>query len=428
MSSDNFLIVIESNYSQIKQNFDTFNSSLKGNEVYLNAKNQELSQYLGIDIFNCFIEQNRFLNLIWSKFNTILNDKKKILLSLEEKVIEKNDILIQEQQNQILDLQTENKNLKSNLEKVLRKMIMRNIKLDISENLYMNKNFSKLNLNTNNLLSGNINAHNNSNNLSTTKSQKYLHTSLNNSKSKSKSKSKTDNKNNINYDMKESNSKNNLRNTFNVNNKTANYKNDLKGLNMINTCIDEPKKSNGENSNSNNNEKLHQMKFNLNKFIEKISEEGVLNKANLMHNQQNLDNLNTSVLINYNNPHNNHLLNNSQFVNKSFNIDVNRELNNLLEESHSNIYPKNNNLIRTNDTNETKHNNISVQNHFEKRQNLYNNLVGNNSSNKNSRNTGRSLLKGSQSMANFNELTFSRKDIDSSNVSGINKVTGIIRS
>lgn len=426
--SDNFFMVIESNYSQIKQNFDIFNSSLKVNQAYLNTKNQELSQYLGIDIFHSYIEQNKFLNLIWTKFNTMLDDKKKMQLSLEEKVIERNNILIQEQQNQMLDLQIENKNLKSNLEKVLRKIITKNTKQDIAENLYMNKNFSKLNLNTNNLLSGNLNAPNNPSSLSTTKSQRSLLSAVNNSKSKSKSKSKTSHKNNLNSNLKESSSKNNLKHTVNGYNKTVNNCTDLKGLNTINTSIDDSKNSNGENSNPNANEKLNKMKFNLNKFIEKISAEGVINKANLIPNHPN-DNLNMSVNVNFNYPHNNDMLNSSHFINKSYNIDIDRELNNLLNESHSNIYSQNNNLIKTSDRNQK---NFSKQKLYEKRQTPINNQTGNNNgnsttnANKNSINTGGPLLKGSQSMANFNDLATSRKGRDSSIIRTMKKDTGMI--
>lgn len=437
-------MIIENNYSQIQHNFEQFNSCLRANQIYLSTKNQELSQFFGIDIFQSFIEQNKFLNLIWTKFNTILDDKKRMQLSLEEKALEKNIVLIQQQQNLILDLQTENKNLKSNLEKVLRKIISKNTKLDIGENLYMNKNFSKQSLNTNNLLSGNTNNSNNPHSLSTTKSQKSFLSAINNSKSKSKSKPKTGNRININVssnkninNLKESNSKNNLRNNVNVNgikkdgNNNNNNQNDIRGLNTINTSMDESKSSNGENSNPNANEKLNKMQFNLNKFIEKFSAEGVINKANLVSfNANNNDNLNMSVNINHNYSHNNDLLNNSHFINKSYNLDVDRELNNLLNESHNESYRQSNNFLGSRDKFNPK--NSSKQKLQERKitQNSNNNLNsqnGNLNLVKNSKNSGGLLLKGSQSMANFNDLGMIRKEKerDFSNTRGIKKDTGI---
>jgi len=425
-------MIIESNYSQIQHNFEVFNSSYRSNQVYLSAKNQELSQYLGIDIFQSFIEQIKFLNLIWTKFNAILDDKKKMQLTLEEKVIEKNNILIQQQQALILDLQTENKNIKNSLEKVLRKIITKNTKLDISENLYMNKNFSKLNLNTNNLLSGNNYKNNNLNPLSNSKSQNSLLGTSNYSKSKSKSKNKTGNKNNLL--LKEPKSQNAIKNGINGNNKSNNY-NDLKGMNAINTSIDEAKGSNGEYYNHNANEKLNKMQFNLNKFIEKISTEGVINKANLISYPNN-DNLNMSVNINHNYGQNNDLLNNSHFVNKSYNIDVDRELNYFLNESHSNIYNQNKDLI--NSPEKDNHKNSSKQKTYEKK-NIQNTNYKNNNELKNFNgisssqriqgNLGGSLLKGTQSLANFNEIgaiVRKEKERDFSNTKGIKKDTGKI--
>lgn len=420
-------MIIENNYSQIKNNFETFNSCLKVNQAYLNAKNQELSQYLGIDIFHSFIEQNKFLNIIWTKFNTMLDDKKKMQLSLEEKVIEKNNILIQEQQNLIVDLQTENKNLKNNLEKVLRKIITKSTKLDIAENLYLNKNLSKLNLNTNNLLSGNNNSSCDPSSLSNGKSQKLLLNNINNSKSKSKSNSKTGNKNKMNNGLNQSHSKNNLRNTVQGNNKTLNNFNDFKGLNTINTSIDQSKGSNGDNSIPKANEKLSKMKFNLNKFIEKISAEGVINRANLVSPHPNNDNLNMSVNVNHNYLHNNDFLNNSHFINKSYNIDVDRELNNLLNESITNIYPQNINLIKSNDRDQKS---VSKQKLNDRKQTQNSNVTNNHngiSNSKNSTHTGGSILKGSQSMANFNDLGFIKKEKerDFSNTRGLKKDTGL---
>lgn len=427
--SDNFFMIIESNYSQFQQNFDIFNSSFRSNQVFLTAKNDEISQYIGIDIFHNFIEQNKLLNLIWTKFNTLLDDKKKMQLSLEEKVLEKNSILLQEQQSLIYDLQIENKNLKSSLEKVLRKIINKNTKLDIAENLYMNKNFSKISLNTNNLLSGNINFSNNHNPLSNSKSQKSLLGSINASKSKSKSKPKTGNKNYIN--SKESNNKNASKIDFNGINRPS-QNNDLKRLNTLNNSIDESKVSNGENCIGSNNEKVNKIQVNLNKFIEKISTEGVINKANLITAIANNDNLNMSVNLHHNYVNNNELLNNSHFINKSHNIDIDRELNNLLNESHNNIYSENRDLVnyqvKNNNTNSSKpkyYEKKHINNTNHKINNESNTHNGISNTNKNNVNAGSNTLRPSQSLANFNNVGIMRKEKkrDFSNTRGIKKET-----
>jgi len=428
-------MIVENNYSQIQHNFEVFNTSFTANQFYLNAKNQEMSQFMGVDIFQNFIEQNKLLKLIWSKFNTLLDDKKRIQFTLEEKVLEKNNILIQEQQNLIQDLQTENKNLKTNLEKVLRKIITKNTKFDIAENLYLNKNMSKLNLNTNNLLNGNVSNSNNPNSLSTTKSQKSLLIDVNNSKSKSKSKHKIGNNNKVNNgnNLKQSNSNNNLRNTISGANKIRTNYNDIIRINTMNSSIDESKGSNEEHNYPNANEKLNKMQFNLNKFIDKVSAEGVINKANIISHHENNDNLNMSVKLNPNFSYNNDILNKSHFMDKSYNIDLDRELNNLLNNSHNETYYQNNNLIGS--RNKTNPQTSSMQNFNEKKitQNTSNyhanNHNGISSSNKNLGNTGSALLKGSQSMANLNNLGINnkkQKERDFSNTRGIKKDSGIV--
>ncbi len=92
--SDNSFLNMQRNYSKLKNNFIIFEIALKSNKAYLISKSQELEKYLGINIIYIYILQNKFINLVWDKFNLMVNNKKNLNLIIEEKIIDKNDLLI----------------------------------------------------------------------------------------------------------------------------------------------------------------------------------------------------------------------------------------------------------------------------------------------------------------------------------------------
>lgn len=429
--SDNFFLVIENNYSELNNNYNIFNSGYKTNEAFLNLKNLELKQHLGIDIFHCLIEHNKFLNFIWAKYISFLDDKKKIKMSIEAKILEKNSKLIQEQHALITDLKTENKNLKKNLEKILRKLISKNTKFDIAENLYYNNNSSKLDLNIKNILTGKS-SNNNSfalNNLkSKTESESYLHQTESNSRSKSKSKTKQKS-NFLCHDNK----------PRTISKQNEDPHNEKKNLNAINNSVNQSKSPNEETSNNSLNERTMNMQMNLNEFIERISSEGVINKSKLVKHKSNKNNkmINQGEQIsNSVNFLNNDEINHSQILNKSHNVELYRDLNILSNESESHSLIKNNknkndknsnnsiagleiidpkNSLFINDSNRKLNKNFKHAN-FENFN--YDVNIGNQTSRYSYTKTN-SLLKSSQSVVNFNEISLNRKQKESDDLTNL---------